>query len=468
MRFVTLADAQDDLQRLADQVGKANFPKAKALYLQGVALVDEEGSPLGAEAVDVIIMPAGGTEDAMDEEMPEDEAAKSEDVKTDPEAEAKSVIAARRKAVGGWTRSAAPTPVRKVYGRVKNFTDGGKYEAVEKAYRFGRAFCAMMGNRKSLDWCERNGLEIKAHTEGSNAAGGYLVPEEFENDLIVLREQYGVFRPNCTVRPMTRDTLRIPRWKSGLTAYFVGETSAITDSTQTFESVLLVAKKLGAITVISNELNEDAMVNIGDQVAGEISFALAQREDECGFVGDGTSTYGGIQGVGYVLQNGTANVQYLEAGLSALTDLTMDDLHTAMAAIPQYADTPNTAWYMHKTFWHGAVEPLIFASNGTTTTEVVNGVRTPMLFGYPVRFTQVMPSAIAADTTMAFFGDLSLAATFGDRREVTIGQATEGTVAGVNLFEQDALAIKGTQRFDINVHDTGSSTETGPVFAIRA
>jgi len=54
----------------------------------------------------------------------------------------------------------------------------------------------------------------------------------------------------------------------------------------------------------------------------------------------------------------------------------------------------------------------------------------------------------------------------GDRRGVTIGMSTEGTVGSDNLFEQDCSAIRGTTRFDINVHDVGTATVAGPVVAL--
>jgi HK97 family phage major capsid protein len=110
---------------------------------------------------------------------------------------------------------------------------------------------------------------------------------------------------------MSSDTLRVPRRSATLSASFVGEATAGTESTQTFESVLLVAKKAMVLTTVSNELNEDAFVNLADDVAGEIAYAFAKKEDECGFIGTGTSTYGGIEGVATKLASGTADVSYV-------------------------------------------------------------------------------------------------------------------------------------------------------------
>src|SRR6185437_11833849 len=135
------------------------------------------------------------------------------------------------------------------------------------------------------------------------ADGGFLVPPEFGNDMIILREMFGVFRRNAKIVPMTSDTRSDPRRKSGLTAYFTSEASQITESKKGWDRVNLTAKKIAVLTKMSSELNEDSMVNLGDDLAGEIAYAFASLEDDCGFNGDGSSTYGGIVGLAQAFLN---------------------------------------------------------------------------------------------------------------------------------------------------------------------
>jgi HK97 family phage major capsid protein len=75
-----------------------------------------------------------------------------------------------------------------------------------------------------------------------------------------------------------------------------------------------------------------------------------------------------------------------------------------------------------------------------------------------------MRSAHSANKIIALFGDLTLAASFGDRRQTEI-QISD---SALNAFEQDELAIRGTERFDINVHDAGDSSTTGPIVGLLA
>ena len=53
-----------------------------------------------------------------------------------------------------------------------------------------------------------------------------------------------------------------------------------------------------------------------------------------------------------------------------------------------------------------------------------------------------------------------MSASMGDRRGMTISRSTE------YKFAEDQIAIKGTERFDINVHNTGDTSTAGSVVAL--
>jgi HK97 family phage major capsid protein len=54
----------------------------------------------------------------------------------------------------------------------------------------------------------------------------------------------------------------------------------------------------------------------------------------------------------------------------------------------------------------------------------------------------------------AILGDLNLGVTIGDRRLITVAQSDQ------YKFDTDQLAVKVTQRIDINVHDAGNADAT--------
>lgn len=89
-----------------------------------------------------------------------------------------------------------------------------------------------------------------------------------------------------------------------------------------------------------------------------------------------------------------------------------------------------------------------------------------MFRGYPVETVQVMPKSASAAGIVCLFGDLSLAADFGAGRGVTVKFSEDATVGSTNMFESDDVAVKGTERFDINVHDVGDSSNAGPIVGL--
>jgi HK97 family phage major capsid protein len=472
MRIVTLAEAQEDLQNLADQVGAGRFVKAKSLYLDKVMVTAEDGKPMSAEDLEIHVAPKM-SEENEDEEMKAMEEEEDQEEKMEEEEDEKekrtykgmSHRKARQKAF------AAPVVRRpRSWGTLKNFKDDSNGEAADKALAFGHWLNAQRGVRKSMDFCERKGLHLKSspHLESVNSHGGFLVPEVFETELISLREEFGVARQRCRVRPMTTDVHRIPRRSATLSPYFVGEASAITESRQTFEQVSLVAKKLSVLTTISSELDEDAFINIADGVAGEIAYAFAKREDECLFLGDGSATYGGIVGLGDSLGSAglvTTGEMGSDTLAQAQAETTLGMLVDVMAKLPQYADTRNTAWYMHKSTYHNLAQFRALSQGGSTGREVVDGFGQPELFGYPVVFSQVLPdlNTLTDSLNVMYFGDLTQAVSFGDRRSTSI-QVSD---SAFDVFEQDEIAIRGTERFDINCHDTGDSSEVGPIIGLK-
>ncbi len=362
---------------------------------------------------------------------------------------------------------------------VKNFSNFGKQVAEEQAYRFGQWFLSsvvapsipdgMSRFAKSVQWVKDNTNWVKAQNEISNTDGGILVPPEFDRAIIDLRERFGMFRKYTKVVPMMSDTKMVPRRISGLTPYFVTDNVAATESQKGWDSVNLIAKKLIVLAKFSSEVMEDAIINFGDDLAGEIAYAFSLKEDQCGFVGDGSSTYSGIVGVTNALLGLSAtraDIAGLKVGTgNAWSELTLDDFLAVVGLLPEYADGPNCKWFCHKTFFHTVMQRLELAAGGVTATDIANGVG-PRFLGYDVVFSQVFPKVQANDHVPAILGDLAMGSRFGDRRSNTI--ALDSSLG----FANDQWAIRGTERFDINVHDVGNATsvaadkQPGPIVGI--
>ena len=343
------------------------------------------------------------------------------------------------------------------------FNDGP--ESVEQAYRVGRWIRGhVFRNQDDLRWCRDHGVEARAMSEGSNAAGGALVPEEFSSQVIRRVEEFGTFPASgVETMPMTRDTMVIPKRLTGTTAYFIGEGSAVTESEPTYGNVNLVAKKLAVSCRMSSEVVEDALVNLADQVTMEFATSLAYQIDLCGWTADGTSTYGGMRGIVTKVNNGdhTASVHTAASGNTSFETLDLEDFLGAMGKLPIYA-RQGARWFVSPAGYAASIQRIKYAAGGATATELGGGLVDEFL-GYPVQVVHVMNSTLGADASAVkvLFGNIGLSSIYARRRDFS-----------VRLFDQvyattDQLLLQGTMRFDINHHTLGSTSEAGPVIALK-
>jgi len=351
------------------------------------------------------------------------------------------------------------TPELFRFGKLRAFK-GPKAEA--NAYKAGKWLLAtVMDHAASRQWCRDHGIEIRVQTESINAAGGFVVPDVMERAIIDLREEYGMFRANARVVPMGSDHTYIPRRAGGITAAFIGETTAITASDKSWNQVELTAKKLAALTRMSSDLSEDAIINLADDLAQEMAWAFAKKEDECGLDGDGTITYGGMHGLCVMFIDGT-HTKGQDQGSTPYTSWShatfADEIVAVMALAPAYA-LANAKWYIHPSGKAGLFDALAMQAGGAHVQELVNGVRAPMFAGYPIVTSAAMPSAPVNAKVAFFFGDLALSTTFGDRRGITIKVSTD------RYLEYDQIGIQATERFCIVNHDIGDNTNAGPLIA---
>jgi HK97 family phage major capsid protein len=351
-------------------------------------------------------------------------------------------------------------PAQAKRGNLKAFkgSDGER-----DAYLCGQFIAAtVFKSEKAKEWCNMNGVDVRAaHSTTDNEKGGYLVPDPMESSIIRLVEEYGTFRRKVRVWPMPNGSTRAPKRTGGFTSYYVGENSAITASDLTLASVALTAKKLGILTQISNELLEDSIIQLADLLATEFAHALAVAEDAAGFLGDGSGTYGGITGLASALQAGALVTTASNADTFA--ELTIATIDEAVGKLARYPGI-QPEWYMHSSCWANAFSRLAFAAGGNTPALFGEGMQ-QTFYGYPVNFVQSLPKGVGttdlSGDIFAYFGDLGMAAAMGESRGITIASDSS------KYFAEDALAVRCTERFDINVHDRGDSTVAGAMVGLK-
>lgn len=349
-----------------------------------------------------------------------------------------------------------------------HFTDGSKMEPVEAAYRSGQWLLATVGNQERAQrWCREHGLagflEQRVMTTDVGSAGGFLVPDEMEQSIIDLREAYGLARRLARRRPMASDTKSVPKRTGGVTAYFINEDNdGVTASDKGWGQVNFVAKLLGALSLISSSLEEDAIIDVVDDLAQEQAYAFAAKEDACWLIGDGTSTYGGMVGL-LTLFNGATYASGITAASNHDTFAEYDstDLSAVMAGV---ADIPglNPSWVASKTFAENVFGRLKRTAGGNTGDDLDRRYKYGY-GGYPADTSELMPKdgTQAVTTVEALFGDFSKSSSFADRRGIMVQVLRE------RYAEKFQVGILGSERFQVVNHDLGTSAVKGPVAALK-
>ena len=144
---------------------------------------------------------------------------------------------------------------------------------------------------------------LKANNENDPAAGGFMVPDQFVAQLLMLALEAAVVRPRAFIMPMTGQTMKIPAIQDtshattvfgGVQGYWVAESGAFTESNPSFRQVVLTARKLLGYTTTSNELMVDSAISAEALLIRLFSDALAYFEDEAFINGTGAGQPLGI------------------------------------------------------------------------------------------------------------------------------------------------------------------------------
>jgi HK97 family phage major capsid protein len=332
------------------------------------------------------------------------------------------------------------------------------FETLEDAYAVGMwARGAILGDREAMAWCNDHGMEYLDLSEGVGSTGGYLVPVELAQAIIVLREKYGTARADCRIVPMGTSVMNWPVRLTGVVAKWVAaNTNPNSDNSQdpSFGQAQLVAYKLAALVKWPSEMAEDAVIELGNYIADEIAYGFAVAEDTALWLGDGTSTYGNNTGIFNAVAAGSIVTATSHTTPAALT---LGDFENVLGALPTYADDDTAGWYVHKQVYAASMLRLMDAAGGNRIDTLATGQRVRQFMGYPVKFVQCLPTVSQATTgkKILSFGSLKAGVLLGDRRTITLKQSDQ------RYFDTDELAIRGTERINFNVHSIGTSTSAG-------
>lgn len=370
------------------------------------------------------------------------------------------------------SEAAAPKPELNLARDLKLHAFKGKdsagRKAPERAYRFGMWAIAQMANpehqgatkAKAIKFCQEQGIPIGAtYSSTSNQSGGVLIPEEFLGTIIDLREERGVFRRFANTVPMTALEMKWPRRKTGVSATWLVEGVDSVESTGAFDSIHLIAKELGTLCILPITLIEDAPINLAEYLAKDIAYSIEDAVDTAGFLGNGEKTSGKVVGVKNAL-TGMLGAVVAASGHTSHASITLTDYLAAFGALAKFPGM-QPQWFMNSYVHAVSVLQIIYNSGGIQPGQMQGGWQ-PFFLGLPVNFTQVMDRTTGAtpSTLSSIVGDLNMAATVGNRRDMAMSVTRE------RYWEKRQVGVQAIARLDINVHERGTATVGGPIVTL--
>jgi HK97 family phage major capsid protein len=301
-----------------------------------------------------------------------------------------------------------------------------------------------------VDLCKgiflRDGAAVKDLTEGIDSEGGYLVPLEIRNTLIMMLNQYGVARPACTVIPIAREELSMPKLVNGVQVFWIGEGQTIPQTQPSFGEFRMLVKKLAAMVPVTSELLADSVIPIANLLATLFANALAKEEDRVIFTG---STIVGDPFNG-VFGDPGVNSYVLPATKTKFTDITSDMLaEITSTLIPAAAD--GAKFYMHRTILN-VVRTLKNSIGEYIYSPDIQPGTPGMLWGYPIVLSEVMPAigASGAGKPFMIFGNMAHYY-IGDRMALSVARSDHVGFAQDKVFlriiQREALAAALPEAF---------------------
>lgn len=247
-----------------------------------------------------------------------------------------------------------------------------------------------------------------AMTEGVPADGGLLTPVEWDRTITERLKLISPIRQESTVINISKSGFTKLFTERGVGSGWVGETATRpATATPTFTSLEFGLGQLYANAAASEDLLEDAEIDLANWLTDEIDTEFSRQEGIAFLSGDGVNKPHGllsyVEGGAAAARHPFGAIETLDSGNANL--FTADGLIDAVYALPAMY-TPNAKFYLNRTSLAGIRKLKDGQGNFLWQPTYVAG-QPSTLIGYPVVDVPDMPAATAGNIGM----------TFGDMRE---------------------------------------------------
>ena len=292
-------------------------------------------------------------------------------------------------------------------------------------------------------------LEAKSLSEGSGAAGGYVVLPETERMIDRRLAMSSPMREIATVRTIGANVYKKPVSTAGVEAGWVAETAARPETDPPVLALLeFPAADLYASPAATQSLLDDAFVNLDEWLAAECEDAFAAQETDAFVNGDGTNKPKGF--LGYTIAADSAavwgEIGYVASGAAGAfaasnpTDKIIDLIYA-----PKSQYRANGRFVMNRKTV-SAIRKFKDADGNYIWSAATQAGAPSTLLGFPITEIETMPD-VAANSYAIAFGDFARGYLIVDRAGVRVLRDPY-TAKPYVLFYTTKRVGGGVQNFD--------------------
>lgn len=258
--------------------------------------------------------------------------------------------------------------------------------------------------------------------------GGYLVPTDFEHDIVTALEEENVIRKLAKVIT-TQHERKIPIATGHSVAQWTAENAAYQESNPTFGQKQIDAFKLTDLCRVSVELLQDSAFEIDKYLMNEFARAFGIAEEQAFCVGTGTNQPTGI----FTANGGTVGVT-----AAANNAITADELINLVYALK--SPYRRNAKFLMNDATISAIRKLKDLNGAYLWQPSVQAGQPDRLLGYEIYTSPYVPTMAAG----------ALCVAFGDFKNYWIGDRAGRTVQRLNeLYATNGqIGYVATERVD--------------------
>lgn len=426
----------------------------------------EAGEELGDVTADEVMEAVGEIIDATQDETKESDGVEDEEMKED---EGVTEEAKRRKSFTykhqtKSARKSAASPVQRKYSSIymsRTTPTSTAKKSVPPAIQLARAIkCLDVFGKHDPDaasfYAQRKyddadmAREFKALSATNPAAGGYLIPEIYLDQIIeLLYSKTVIFELGAQKVPMANGNLNIPKMTGGARATWGGEARKIAKTQPTYGNIRLSAKRLEAIVPQTRELLMSTNYSADQLFANDLTRRMELGLDFGAMFGKG----GEFQPLGVFTDK---EVEHVDAKALSNEDLA-DSNGKITADFPVFVRSKVLAKNVddNKLGWafNSVLEGYLMNLKTTTGAYIYREeMNTGKLLGFPYRVSNQITTDSIGLTELAFgnWADLLVGEQMGLETYTTLdGSWVDEDGNQHNAFEENLAATRALMYVDI-------------------